>query len=253
MSAPFSVVIICKNAAGHISDTIQSIQHLSDDIIVYDTGSTDDTIDAAGKFPVQIHCGSWEGYGKSRHKATEKATHNWVLTIDSDEIAEPALQQELSQLKLSDEKIVYAIRLRNFIGAKELKWGEWGSDYRIRLFNKIYCNWDEGTIHEKLHLPRGTKIKKLKGAAHHQYANNINHYREKLTAYALLTAEKYYAIGKKPTFLKRYLNPLYAFTKAYVLRLGFLDGATGFKVALQTARYTFLKYARLRKLWSKTV
>ncbi|MDB5205416.1 MAG: glycosyltransferase family 2 protein [Flavisolibacter sp.] len=248
MNASFSIIIICKNAAGNISNTIESVQHLSNDIIVYDTGSTDNTIEIAGKYPVQIYCGAWEGYGKARCRATEKAAHDWVLTIDSDEIAEPGLQKELAQLTLHNTKIVYAIRLRNFIGDKELQWGEWGTDYRPRLFNKNSVSWNEAIIHEKLVMPAGTKIKKLKGVVHHQYANDLKHYREKLSSYAVLTAEEYHSANKKATPLKMYLNPLYAFTKAYILRLGFLDGRTGLTVAKLTAHYTFLKYARLREL-----
>ncbi|HVF81645.1 MAG TPA: glycosyltransferase family 2 protein [Flavisolibacter sp.] len=248
MNAFFSIVIICKNAAEHIAVTIKSIEHLSDDIIIYDTGSTDNTMAIAGKYPVQLYSGPWEGYGKSRCRATEKAKYNWVFTIDSDEIAEPSLQKELAQLTPDDQKIVYAVRLRNFIGDKELRWGEWGNDFRPRLFHKAYCHWDEAIIHEKPVLSAGTSVKRLKGTIHHQYANDLKHYREKLWRYGLLTAEKYFAADKKPTLLKKYLSPLYAFTKAYIVRLGFLDGHTGFKVALTTARYTFLKYARLSEL-----
>jgi glycosyltransferase involved in cell wall biosynthesis len=251
MKALFSIVIICKNAAAHISATIESVLHLSDDLVIYDTGSTDNTIEIAEKYPGRMYCGRWEGYGKSRRRATQKARHDWVLTIDADEIAEPTLQQELAQLKLIDSKIVYAIRLRNFIGTKELQWGEWGNDYRPRLFNKTYCNWNEAIIHEKLVLPAHTKIKKLKGALHHRYANNIKQYREKLNGYASLTAEKYFGANKKPTLVKRYLNPLFAFTKAYVFRLGFLDGRTGFAIARLTAHYTYLKYTRLKELWKE--
>lgn len=249
MNPPFSIVIICKNAAVNISNTIESVRHLSDDIVVFDTGSTDDTLTIAMKYAVQIYCGTWKGYGKSRRSATAKAKYDWVLTIDSDEIAEPALQQELAQLELNGPKIIYAIRLRNFIGDKELKWGEWGRDFRPRFFNKNYCNWDEAIIHEKIILPSGTKIKRLKGCIHHQYANNLTHYSNKLSSYALLTAEKYYSFNKKSTWIKRYLNPFYSFIKAWFFRAGFLDGRTGFAMAKLTAHYTFLKYKRLKQLW----
>ena len=249
MTPLFSIVIICKNAAGTIAKTIESILHLSTDIVVYDTGSTDNTLDIVKKYSVRLYCGKWEGYGRSRRRAIEKSKRDWVLTIDSDEFAEPALQKELELLSLQNPNIVYAIRLRNFIGDKELQWGEWGTDYRPRLFNKTYCNWDKAIVHEKLVLPPGVKIKKLKGFIHHQHANSLSHYREKLTGYGLLTAEKYYCSNKKSTQLKRYLNPLYAFIKAYVFRFGFLDGRTGFAVARMTAFYTFLKYAKLRELW----
>jgi glycosyltransferase involved in cell wall biosynthesis len=251
MKALFSILIMCKNAARHIGATITSVQHLSDDIVIYDTGSTDNTIEIAGKYSVQIYTGSWEGYGKSRRRATEKARYDWVLTIDSDESAEPSLQKELTHLVLQDPKIVYAIRLRNFIGGKELQWGEWGSDYRPRLFNKKWGQWDEAIVHEKLILSAGIKEKKLNGTIHHQYAYNFNHYSDKLINYAFLTAEKYYSVNKQSTWVKRYLNPIYTFIKAYLLRLGFLDGRTGFVVAQMTAHYTFLKYARLRDLGKK--
>ncbi len=249
MKPNLSIAIMCKNAAHGIAATIKSVQGLSNDIVVYDTGSTDDTVAIAKQFAVRLYQGPWEGYGKTRNTTIGKTKHDWVLTIDSDEVAEPSLVQEIRQLNLSNPNMVYAIRLRNFLGGKEFAWGDWGSDWRIRLFNKNNVRWDGAIIHEKLVLPPSSVTKRLHSCLFHHNADGVEAFSEKLRQYAFLTAQKYHAAGRKPLFVRRYFGPAHTFLRSYVFRLGFLDGWAGFVLAQLYANYTFLKYARLRELY----
>ena len=84
---PLSVVIICKNEADIIGTSLQSLEGITDDIIVYDSGSTDGTRETARKFPVQLHEGSWEGFGKTKTKAIRLAKYDWILSLDADATA----------------------------------------------------------------------------------------------------------------------------------------------------------------------
>lgn len=246
---PLSVVIICKNEAAVIGATLQSLRGLTDDIIVYDNGSTDNTLEIARQFKVQIHQGSWQGFGKTKTKANSLAKYNWILSLDADESLDEELKQSLLELSFSDEKTVYDLRFKNFLGNKLLKHGEWGNDSHIRLFNHKIIYWNDAPVHETLVMPQDIKVKRLKGFVLHQTMKDLNDYAQKMVHYAMLNAEKYYQEEKKYSWFRIRLSPGFNFLNYYILKLGFLDGYEGYVCAKMTAYYTFLKYARLRELW----
>lgn len=249
MKHPFSVVIVCKNEAAVIGRLLQSTQAVTDDVVVYDNGSTDATISIAKQFGnVQLHQGAWEGFGKTKQTATALAKHDWILSLDADEALDEVLQQELAQLNFVNPKVAYNIRFKNYLGSKYLKWGEWGFDKHIRLFHRAEVGWNDATVHEQLLVPKDIRIQKLRGQVLHRTMPDTVTYSRKVMDYALLNAEKYYASGRQAGFIKRYIAPLYTFFKFYVFMLGFLDGWQGLVCARMTAYYTFLKYARLHEL-----
>lgn len=249
MRNPFSIVIVCRNEAHVIGALLQSAQQVTDDVVVYDNGSTDDTLSVVQQFNnVKLHQGPWEGFGKTKQKATALAKHAWVLSLDADEALDEPLQQELQQLELDDPKKAYNIPYKNFLGSKHLKWGEWGFDSHVRLFHKSQGGWNDAPVHETLVLAKDTVIVNLKGHVLHRTIRDMGDYSSKVMRYALLNAEKYHQRGKKAGFIKRFLAPPFTFLKFYVFQLGFLDGWEGLVCARMTAYYTFLKYARLREL-----
>lgn len=253
MSHQFSVVIVCKNEESNIGRVLQSLAGVTDDVLVYDNGSTDGTLEILEKYGVRIHKGPWMGYGKTKHEAVDLAKYDWVLSIDADEALDEELQQALQTIAFSDANIVYEIKFKNLLGEKVLRWGEWGTDKHIRLFNRTKVNWDEAVVHEALIMPQGMVVKKLPGSVLHRTVKNTAEYSGKTVKYALLNAEKYFAQGKKSSWPKRYISPRFAFVKHYVFQLGFLDGWEGLLSARMTAFYTFLKYARLKELWKERV
>jgi len=248
---PISVVIVCKNEADIIGTSLRSLEGITDDIIVYDSGSTDGTQEAVRKFPVQLHEGSWEGFGRTKTKATRLAKYDWILSLDADEAIDDTLKQTLLHWQPENEKTVYHIHRKNFLGDKHLKYGEWGSDRPARFFNRKFTNWNDALVHENLVLPRDAIKKKLKGSILHHTMKDLQDYRTKMQHYAMLSAEKYFQQGKKPSWLKLRLSPGFTFFNYYILKLGFLDGPTGYTCAKMTSWYTFLKYARLKELWQK--
>jgi len=243
-----SVVIVCKNESDIIGRTLQSVEVLTDDIVLYDNGSTDGTQEIARSHGAQVFEGNWEGFGKTKKKGVGLAKYDWVLSIDADELIDEDLRQTLLHLQLNNENYVYEIGFKNFFGTKQLKYGEWGNDKHIRLFNRRRVNWNDVAVHEQLILDADIKILPLKGYILHQTVKDISEYTRKMTQYALLNASKYHQQGKRSSWLKLNLGPFFAFVKYYFFQLGFLDGWEGFVCARMTAYYTFLKYARLREL-----
>lgn len=247
----FSVVIVCKNESEMIAGTLQSLTGVAPDILVYDNGSTDGTQEIVKQFDVRLHEGTWEGFGKTKNKAISLAKHDWILSLDADEAIDEGLKLALRELSLTDERTVVDISFKNFLGKKELKYGEWGGDHHIRLFNRKQVRWDEAPVHESLVFPAGVTIQKIKGYVLHRTMKDMDDYSRKMLHYALLNAEKYYKQGKKASWFRTGLSPGFTFLNYYILKGGFLDGYTGYVCAKMTAYYTFLKYARLKELWNK--
>ena len=243
-----SVIIICKNEEDTIGDCLQSLYGLTDDIVVLDNGSTDLTKEIIRKNKVRLVEESWEGFGRTKNKATEMARYDWVLNLDADEALDEELKKNLLNLDFANEDEVFSIRFKNFLGNRYLRFGEWGNDRHIRLFNRKKTRWDDAIVHENLLLPPQVKITRLKGYVLHYTMKNVAEFSEKMVRYALLNADKYAGQGKRSSWIKICLAPPFAFFKYYIFKLGFLDGSAGFICAKMTAYYTFVKYARLKEL-----
>lgn len=244
----FSVVIICKNEAGIIGDTLQNLQGLTDDIIVYDNGSTDGTQQLVRQFPVHLYEGPWEGFGKTKNRANARARYDWILSLDADETIDKELQNALQTCNPDSDKEVFQLAFRNYLGKKPLHFGDWGRDYHVRLFNRKMVSWDESAVHESLVLPADSEIKKLSGHILHRTWRDLDDYKAKMLRYAALGAEKYFRQGKKSSWFKQHLSPAFAFLRSYILRLGFLDGHAGYQCAVMMAYYTKMKYQKLSAL-----
>ena len=248
-----SVVIICKNGSAHIEDTLASVQGISNEILLYDSGSNDNSIQKAKEYGATIAYGSWEGYGRNRYKASQLAKYDWILMIDTDEVIDEELKAAILNIDLSEEHIVYNIRYKNFYGTKEIRFGEWGNDSHIRMANRKMVHIDQEIVHEKLFLQPGLSIRTLNGLIHHYTVNNSIDYARKMIEYASLSAEKYKSQGRHASVVKIYFSPLFAFLQNYFFKLGFLDGWKGFVCATMTAWYTFMKYTKLKELEKQVI
>ena len=243
-----SVVIVCKDEEDEIGRTLQSLAGLTDDIVVLDNGSTDNTKNIVRELGARLEEESWEGFGKTKNKATRFAKYDWILNLDADESIDKELKNSLLNLPLQNDDEVFEIKFKNFFGDTYLRFGEWGSDRHIRLFNRRKVNWNEAIVHESLTFPPGTRIKKLKGFVLHYTVKNKDEFASKMLRYGLLNAEKYAREGKRSSWLRIYLAPVFTFLKYYVFELGFLDGRAGFICAKMSSYYTHIKYARLLEL-----
>lgn len=243
-----SVIIICKNGSARLAETLASVQGIGGEILLYDSGSTDNSVEIAKTYGVKIAYGEWEGYGRNRYKASQLAAHDWILMIDTDEVLDAELKEAILCIDLTKENLVYNIRYKNFYGSKEIKFGEWGNDSHIRMANRRKVQTDQEIVHEKLFLQPGLHIKTLPGFIKHYTVNNIIDYAGKATEYASLSAGKYRKQGRHATLIKIYIAPLFAFVQNYIFKMGYRDGWKGFVCASMTAWYTFMKYTKLKEL-----
>lgn len=246
-----SVVIVCKNGAKVIGETIKSFSGLTDDILIYDNGSTDGTKEIVKQNNARLVEGAWEGFGKTKNKANALAKYDWILSLDADEAIDEELKESLLKEGLTDEKKVFEFKFKNFLGNKWLRFGEWGNDKHLRLFNRKEIRWNDAEVHESLLLPKEVKIISVPGHVLHKTAANFSEYENKMENYAVLNAAKYFKQQKRSGSLKMFFSAIFSFLKNYFFKLGFLDGVTGYHCARINARYTFLKYKRLDELRGK--
>lgn len=245
---PVSIIIITKNEAEVIAKCIKVCTAITDDVIIIDNGSTDGTFKIAERLNCRVFLETWDGYGANKNKGAQYAKYDWILSIDADELPDPELIEALHQVEFSDPKVVYDVRFKSYLGQKEIKYGNWGNDHRIRLFHRNYIRWSTSKVHETLLIPKLITIKKLKGHIHHYTADNRKECHQKAIYYANLSAEQYLISNKKAVWIKLYLSPVFGFLRNYICRLGFLDGAEGLYIATMIYKNTWLKYYYLKQL-----
>jgi len=246
---PVSIVIITKNVADILPACINKAQLITDDIVVICNGSNHDKGVGAAIDSCRIYNQKWEGYGANKNKGIAAAKYNWILSIDADEIPDDELIETLHLVNYNNTHVVYDIRFKSYFGEKPIRFGRWGRDHHIRLFNRVAVKWNETMVHETLIIPPGTRVKKLAGGhLHHYSVNNAIAYKSKSNHYAKLSAEKYLQTGKTTNVIKLYISPLFGFIKNYIICLGFLDGREGLDIALTTVKNTRLKYRLLSRM-----
>lgn len=228
-----SVVIITKNEQSVIVDAIKS-SLFADEVLILDSGSTDDTPNIAKQLGATVMHQEWLGFGKQKQKAVELASHDWVFVLDSDERISKELQFEILQ-ELQNPKYdgYFVPRLNNFFG-KDIKTCGLYPDYTIRLFNRKKGKFSEVEVHESVQITNTTH---LKNDIIHLAYDSIEEFITKQNRYSSLN-------HKKKNIVKAIINPYWTFLKLYILKRGFMDGWHGFVIAKLYAQYTFWKYIK---------
>jgi len=243
-----SAIVIARNEKKNIRRCLSSIDW-ADEIVVVDSGSTDDTKKIASKFTQRIFDIKWEGFGKAKDYAKDKASNQWIISVDADEVVTEDLKEEIQKIIKSEDSFdgYYLPRKSNFLG-KWVKHGGWYPDYVLRLFKKDKAKFNHSMVHEKVEVDG--KIGYLKNVLLHYTDPDFTHYLEKLNRYTSLGAEELFNKGKRANLFDVVFRPLAVFFKMYFLKKGFLDGLTGFVLAVSSAFHVFSKYVKLWHLSS---
>ncbi|WP_158797197.1 glycosyltransferase family 2 protein [Pedobacter sp. L105] len=245
---PVSIVIITKNEAEGIADCLKMAVLISDDIVIVDNDSTDETLAIALAHGCRVYQDCWKGYGANKNAGIEQAKYDWILSIDADEVPDLDLIRSLHNLKLNDISSVYDIKFRLYFGKKPVRFGYWGRKHHVRLFNRKLVKWSEQQkVHENLIFPQGVKKKKIEGCLHHYSVKDVHECRSKAVFYAKLSAEEYLQRGKEANFINLFISPAFSFFMGYILLLGFLDGKEGWIVSKTIFMNKWLKYHHLNR------
>lgn len=229
-----SVVIITKNEEKFIAGAVESAI-FADEVLVVDSGSTDNTCNIAKGIGARVVQQDWLGFGAQKNKAVELAKNDWVFVLDADERFTSELQSEvLITLKNPIADGYMVARLNRFFG-KNIKTCGLYPDYSIRFFNKNQGKFNNVLVHESVQIKGNTT--KLKNHMIHLAYETVDEFIIKQNKYATLH-------HKKKNRLKALISPPWTFFKLYFIKLGFLDGWHGFVIAKLYAQYSFWKYIK---------
>ena len=239
-----SCVIIAKNAAATLKNTLDSLSNFND-VVLYNNGSTDSTEDIALNYPnVNLIQGEFIGFGPSKNKAATYAKNNWILSLDADEVLSTEFIENLRQTTL-DKDCIYTILRENYYQSTNIKHC-WGKDILARIYPKHQTAFTDKEVHESI-ITEGFNIQAINGTIKHYPYATISDFIIKLDRYSSLYAKD--NTGKKTSSpLKAIFNAHFAFFKTYVLKRGFLDGYPGLVIAFSHMATTFYKHMKLYEL-----
>lgn len=241
-----SVILIAKNEACNVVRCLDSVRW-ADEIIVFDSGSTDDTVELCKQYTPHVFVTDWPGFGPQKNRALDKVTSDWVLTLDADEFLSPELSQKIQEIIISPQaKNIYKIRRITQFCGQYLYYGDWKSDYPLKLFKRHKARFKDVPIHEAL-VGEG-KVGKIKEIIWHHSYGSLEDMINKMNTYSTLSALQFGAEGKTGGILKASLKALWTFLRGYIFKFGFLDGKYGFLLAIANAEGCFYKYIKLSLL-----
>ncbi len=236
-----SVIIITKNESQNLRDCLESVRW-ADEIIVVDSGSSDDTVEIARKYTDKVIYNEWKGYADQKNFALQLAKNEWVLSLDADERVTENLKNEISNTD-SEKFDGYRIKRDNFFLGKMIKGCGWGNDYQLRLFRKSKTTLTKRLVHEAFYVEG--KISNLKSTMMHYSYRNFKDAFDKINYYSTLEAiEK--QNRKKVNAFTILITPVIAFLQHFIIRKGYIDGIYGVFVSILNA-YTKLQVQL--KIW----
>ena len=243
-----SVIIITKNEAPHIGRCLESVSW-ADEIIVLDSGSQDDTVSICRQYTDKVYETDWPGFGVQKQRALDKATGDWVLSIDADEIVTAELRAEIEQALQQNKFHGYEIpRLSSYCG-RQMRHGGWWPDYVLRLFRRNAGHFSDAVVHEKI-IVEG-KVGRLISPFLHDTAVNLEEILRKMNSYSSLGAQMLYEKGVRASISKAVFKGLWTFIRTYWIKAAFLDGHQGLMLSISNAEGTYYKYLKLMELQNK--
>jgi len=242
-----SVVIIVKDGGKTINATLSALNQFSD-VVVYDNGSTDGTIEITNKFHnVNLIQGDFTGFGPTKNKATTYAKNDWILILDSDEVADENFVNHLKSQHLNDRS-VYMVNMVSYYRDIKIKYSGWNNEKHVRLYNRKLTQYNNNYVHEDIEI-EGFEVVLLQGNIRHYSYHDIHDFIVKLDRYSTLFAQQ--NPNKYSSPLKAILNAGFSFFKTYILKRGFLDGYVGLVIAFSHMATNFYKYIKLYELNQK--
>lgn len=243
---PLSVVIITLNEAHNLPRCLAALADLTDDVLVLDSGSTDDTVALARQAGARVEHQPFLGYVAQKNRATALARHDHILQLDADEVLTPELLAAINAVRAAWTHAAYALpRLTNYCGAW-VRHGGWYPDYKTRLYDRRLGQWVGHLLHERYEVAPGQTVGRLRGDLLHYSYHSISEHVRQLDKFTTITAAEARARGERATWARLLLKPWWKFFHGYVLRQGFRDGFAGLSIALLSATGVFLRYAKLR-------
>jgi (heptosyl)LPS beta-1,4-glucosyltransferase len=249
-SIPLSVAIITKNEAKNLPDCLESIA-FAEQIVVVDSGSTDDTVKIAREFGSDVFIETWRGFGPQKQFAIDQCRNAWILILDADERIPGDTAQEIIRIISDSSTMVagFSFTRKNFFQGRWIKHAGWWPDRVVRLFQKNRGRLTQAQVHESVEVDGF--IVELGYPIEHFTESSLSKVLQKIDQYSTIGAEESYRGGRTSSIWFAAFRAKLTFFQNYILRLGFLDGPQGFTLAITDAVNKFFKYAKLAEMNKK--
>ncbi len=245
-----SVILICLNVQEKIRACLERVAW-ADEIVVCDSGSTDETVAICRQYTDRIYTDPWRGFGAHKNLALERAAHPWVLSVDADELVSPALERRVGQILEGPAAADgYYIPRQNYFLGRRIRHGGWSPDYVLRLFRRGRGRFRERAVHEAVEVDGRTA--RLEEALEHHTYDSVAAYLARMDRYSALAAEEMRRAGVPCRVRDLVWRPPATAFKMYVLRQGYRDGVRGLALAGLYGAYTFAKYLKRWELELKS-
>ncbi len=255
LSAPkLSAIVITRNEAANIAACLDALA-FCDERIVVDCGSSDGTADIARGKGARVEHHDFQGFGPQKNYALSLAAGDWVLSIDADERVTPELADAIERA-MTDAGVQGRVeggvdgfelpRVSSFCG-RPMHHSGWFPDYVLRLFRRSKGRFDDALVHERV-ICDGT-VKRLDKPLIHHPVLKLEDALSRMDRYSTAGAQTLVASGRRVWFFTGIAHGCFAFFKSYVLRLGVLDGAEGFLLAVANAEGSYYRYMKAWVAW----
>lgn len=252
MHPPLSVVLLAHTQSALLEEVLRSV-HWCDEIIVVLSNRNSDLENYLSKVKAKVFFRELDGFGPQKQFAISQATHDWILSIDSDEVVSPLLKSSIEkrfQETNSALPAAFSISRKLFFCGRPLRFS--GTATRpLRLFNRHLAQMSSDKVHESIKT-KGP-CEHLSGELLHFSYESFSDYLTKFNRYTSLAAEELFQKKAQTNSLLAWLRFPLLFTRRYLLQLGFLDGGAGFAWCFFSALYSSVKYLKLRELHKKSM
>lgn len=237
-------LIITLNESKNILDCIASLKQICEEIIVVDSGSTDDTMELAASAGAKVVKQSYLGDGPQKNVGIAHASNTWVFSLDADERITPELAEEIRSLDLEHTDYeAFAVKRRNYIGSRWIRCCHWYPDYLVRLYRTDKTRYCDSRQHASV---PSRNFRKLSGdLLHYTYANTAEMFAKQVKSFSSRSAKIIYLSGKKVHCWSPLTHGVASFFANYFVRGGVLGGLDGLSISLAMSMNAYLKYARV--------
>jgi len=252
---PISVCLISGAESARIGNALASVvDWTSEIVVVLNEDVADGTDSIAARYGAKVFREPWKGHIAQKNSAVQKATQDWVLGLDTDEVVSPELQAEIARVfacRSDLERFAgFSFPRLTFFCGRWIRHGDWYPDRGTRLWRRGLAEWGGVNPHDKL-LVSG-KVRSLQGRLLHFNAASINDQIAKISAYSDDFLANTLERRQRVTRMDLAMRPGWRFVRGYFLRGGFLDGWQGYYIAWMTAFYTATRYARVKEMQMRT-
>jgi glycosyltransferase involved in cell wall biosynthesis len=242
-----SATIITFNEESNIKAACESVAW-ADEIVVVDSESTDRTREIAESCGARVIVNEWPGFGAQKQFAVNRATHDWIFSLDADERVSDQLRTSIETLKShrQPKADAFVVARRTYYQGRWIRGGGWYPDYQLRLFDRTKGHWKLRHVHESVVMDSGARVTEIGGDLLHYTSPNAAHHHKMIgERYAPLAAQQMFEDGRRTSAFGVVSAGPAAFVRSWLLKGGFRDGFAGFTIASFAAHHAFLKHLML--------